>query len=76
MQSIELAQQIISSIEEIPSITALTALDICRAVIKERDFISASSKSPDLFWSSFLEPLPNRPHLPAHLPKPDECAGA
>jgi hypothetical protein len=44
MQSLDLAQKIMEMFGEVHSSVAINALDICRVLIRERDFNEISSK--------------------------------
>jgi hypothetical protein len=55
MQCLELSKRIIEVLDGVPSYTALSTLDICRVVIKEKSLIAAGSQPPDSFWQSFQE---------------------
>jgi hypothetical protein len=50
MQAIELSQKIMGLLEESHSQVAINALDICRVLIREKDFNAISSR-PVLFES-------------------------
>jgi len=61
MQSLELSKQIMDMLDGVAPCTASAALDICRAVIKEKSLIAAAPQSPDSFWRSFQEPQLSEP---------------
>lgn len=44
MQAIELSQKIMTLLEEVHSQVAINVLDICRVLIREKDFNAASSR--------------------------------
>jgi hypothetical protein len=45
MQCLELSKQIIEVLDGVPSHTALTTLDICRAVIKEKSGVDPKNET-------------------------------
>jgi hypothetical protein len=44
MQAIDLAQKVMDMFEGVPSVVSINAMDICRVLIKEKDFNAISSR--------------------------------
>jgi hypothetical protein len=44
MQAIDLAQKVMDMFEGVPSVVSINAMDICRVLIRERDFNAISSQ--------------------------------